>query len=376
VIDVRRRWALVLAGLTVFWVVVGVLVGVQASIFAAVDAEGPLFGRTFWRYFLAALVWIPATPIPWLLARRFPIRRDTWRLHVPLHLAVSVVFGTAVHLAIVLVLAFAGLYELRLDGLFRIGVSSLGSQLHLVVLVYWVIVGGRHAWVIYGESRRRELEAARLEVQLSRATLEALRLQLRPHFLFNALHTINLLWRTGRSEAAQETLERLSALLRGVLDEGVPQKVRLARELALARDYLAVEKVRFGERLEVRADVEAEVMDALVPSFLLQPIIENAVSHGIEAGTAAGSITIGARRRDSELLVEVEDDGAGADPGSLRDADGIGLGNTRRRLEALYGAAARLEVTPRPAGGTAVRVTLPLEMAPAATETRDAERTS
>lgn len=354
-----RRWPLIALGLAAFWVVVGLFVGIQASIFDALTGNAVLFGRVFRAYLIAALVWIPATPIPWLLAARFPITRETWTRKVPAHLAFSAVFATIVHFAILLLQRSMGLHTEAGMALFRLGVVSLGRQIHLVILVYWVILGARHAWQLYEESRARELEAARLEAELNRATLEALRLQLRPHFLFNALHTISLLWRTGRAQEAQETLERLSGLLRGILDEHAPREVPLKRELALARDYLAVEEVRFGDRLTVEFCADEETLDALVPPLLLQPLLENAITHGFEPSSRAGHLSIATKLAGAELILEIQDDGAG--PGSRTPIGGMGIGltNTRRRLEALYGSAARLEMTARPERGTSVRVVIP-----------------
>ncbi len=186
-----------------------------------------------------------------------------------------------------------------------------------------------------------------------------MRLQLRPHFLFNALHTINLLWRTGRGEQAQETLERLSGLLRRFLDESIPDEIRLRRELAMARDYLDIERVRFGDRLDVKLSVEESTLDALVPSFVLQPIIENAITHGIEPDSMAGQLTILAERSGGELTLEVRDDGPGAAPAGGGCGHGIGLANVSQRLRALYGSDGRVEVAALPERGTSVRVHLP-----------------
>lgn len=327
--------------------------------FDAIGGGRATFGRTLRQYVAAALVWIPATPIPWLLAGRLPIRREVWKRRVPLHLGISLLFGATVHVTIVAVQGAAGLYAAGTWQLFRMGLASLGNQLHLTALLYWVILGARHAWELYGEVRARELEAARLEARLNRATLEALRLQLRPHFLFNALHTINLLWRTGRGEEAQEMLERLSGLLRRFLDEEMPNEIRLERELAMAEDYLAIEDVRFGDRLHLEVHVPDETFDAMVPSFILLPILENAITHGIEPHSTVGRLAIEVERSGDEIRIEVRDDGPGPDEASSDPGHGIGLANVRQRLEAMYGASGRLEVGARPDRGTIVCVHLP-----------------
>lgn len=209
---------------------------------------------------------------------------------------------------------------------------------------------------------RRIAEAARereeLEERLDQARLHALRLQLQPHFLFNALNTVTaLVHRDPRS--AERMVTGLSELLRVSLGPAGEQEVRLDRELELVRHYLDIQQVRFADRLTVRFDVEDGAQEGLVPSLLLQPLVENAILHGIAPRAAAGSITLLARRHEGTLEIIVRDDGVGsAGPGRVV-REGVGLGNARARLQSLYGAGHRFEAGPVAGGGFQVRIEVP-----------------
>jgi two-component system, LytTR family, sensor kinase len=190
---------------------------------------------------------------------------------------------------------------------------------------------------------------------LAEARLDLLTSQLQPHFLFNALHTTAELMHHD-VEAADRALTRLSELLRAMLDAGGRQEIRLAEEIALVERYLDIEQIRLGDRLASHIDVEPRALDAFVPMFLLQPIVENAVRHAIAPRTSGGRVLLHARPEDDKLRISVEDDGAGFDPAAT---ERVGLTNTRARLAHLYGAAQRLEIGRSAAGGAAVSIVLP-----------------
>ena len=249
------------------------------------------------------------------------------------------------------------------------------SFLHLGLLAYFGILGAGYALDYYHRFRERELRAVQLETRLANARLEALRLQLQPHFLFNTLHTAAGLVRQGETDAAVETLARLSDLLRVTLEGEGRQLVPLAEELRLADLYLGIQQVRFSDRLRIERAVDETLLPALVPAFVLQPLLENAVRHGIGRRAAAGTLRVVAERAaEGGLRLEVHDDGEGldgepatpggaaapgADPPDARH-EGVGLANIRARIAELYGGAARLELLPRPGRGAIARVTLPL----------------
>lgn len=226
-------------------------------------------------------------------------------------------------------------------------------------LYYWVIVGVYQA-VLY-----RRL-ATRLTDELARAQLDALRTQLQPHFLFNTLNSATVLT-TADPPQASRVLLKLSELLRLTLDRAAPHEVPLRQELAQLEPYLEIQQIRFGNRLAIAREVEAETLDALVPTLVLQPLVENAVRHGIEPNPSGGKVTIRSRAEHGTLHLEVRDTGSGRSA-NARGPEGIGLTNTRARLARLYGARHHVELAPIPTGGAAVCIAIPLRRAaPAAT---------
>lgn len=252
----------------------------------------------------------------------------------------------------------------------RMALSWFLSALPLMVLTYFGVLGAGRALHWFARNRQSELEASRLTAQLSEARLGALRMQLHPHFLFNSLNAVTVLVRDGMNAEAEEVLELLSGLLRSSLRADGRHRIPLAEELDFIRRYLDVERVRFSDRLRVDVDVAPDLDDALVPALVLQPLVENALLHGVGRSAAAGALGIGARLEDDRLVLEVRDDGpgprarpdAGAAASATRGA-GVGLENTRARLAALYGDAASCQLTEAPGGGALARVVLPLERA-------------
>jgi two-component system LytT family sensor kinase len=203
--------------------------------------------------------------------------------------------------------------------------------------------------------RERELHTARLEAELASARLDALTAQLQPHFLFNTLNSISTLMRRD-VDAAEEMLAHLGTLLHRTLRSGERHEVTLAEELELLEQYLAIMKIRFQDRLVVRKNIDAGVTGASVPQLVLQPLVENAIRHGISRRPGAGLIEIAASRLGQSLEITVRDDGDGL----VGDAEGIGLTNTRRRLRQLYGDAQALELAPAAEGGLRVTLRLPI----------------
>ena len=237
--------------------------------------------------------------------------------------------------------------------------KMLSGYLALDLVVYWGIVGGYYALDYARELRRREIAASQLKASLSEARLQALRAQLNPHFLFNTLNAISVLAMKGDGARVTHTLSLLSDLLRLTIN-GLPQEVSLAQEIELTDRYLEIQRVRFPDRLFVDRDIPLDVEDALVPSLLLQPIVENAVLHGVARQVEGGRILLRARRVGEELELQVCDTGPGfkRDPGR----EGIGLSNTRARLEQLYGDAQRVTCQNRD-GGACVSIVLPFRQA-------------
>jgi LytS/YehU family sensor histidine kinase len=224
--------------------------------------------------------------------------------------------------------------------------------------MYFTVLGCIYAFTYYREARERESQQARLAAQLAEARLGALRMQLNPHFLFNSLNAITVLVRDRNTRDASHMLELLSGVLRQVLQSGKRQHVTLDEELCFIEKYLAIEQVRFSDRLQVRWSIEPAVRDALVPEFILQPLVENAIRHGVAQRSEAGLIEITGRASTGEVELSVRDDGPGYRPMSNT---GVGHANTRVRLETLYGKAGQLQVFNAGGGGTLATVRFPLK---------------
>jgi LytS/YehU family sensor histidine kinase len=235
------------------------------------------------------------------------------------------------------------------------------SALPLTTLTYFGILGVGAALTHLNEARRREMDTVRLSAQLAEARLGALQMQLHPHFLFNTLNAITVLARDGDTVGVTRMLTLLSELLRDVLRLDASHDVPLTEELAFGRRYLDIELVRFADRLSVRESVAEEAQILLVPAFVLQPLIENALRHGLAPRAAGGTVEIGARVVDDLLELSVRDDGVGLRAGwSGADDYGIGLSNTAARLAELHGDKGELTVRPAPGGGTVAIVRLPV----------------
>jgi len=300
------------------------------------------------------VVWAALTPLVLLLAERFPLDEERWGralvVHAPVSLVVSLV-QVAGHTVVDQGLVHGTLDPADLADAFRV---LFARTYHFGLLVYWTIAGIRWGLEHY---KNQQVRASRLETRLAEARLETLKSQLQPHFLFNTLHAISALMHKDVA-AADQMIARLSDLLRLSLDTGAAQEVSLERELELLEKYVEIERVRFQDRLTVEFDVAPETREARVPNLLLQPLVENAVRHGIAKRRGPGRIEIRAVRRDGRLELAVRDDGEGLAGGAAGGA-GIGLANTRERLAQLYGSEHRLELRDAPGGGLEVAIAIP-----------------
>lgn len=242
------------------------------------------------------------------------------------------------------------------------------------ILVYWVVLAmgaGLHSFLGMRDKERRaaelELRAERLRGELAQSQLGSLRDQLNPHFLFNALHSVGGLVRAKQEQVALKTLAAIGDLLRATLDHGGSEEATLRSELAIAERYLDIERIRLADRLQTDFEIDASLLGAKLPSLLLLPLVENAVKHGVANLPDGGCIRLAASREGEFLVLEVSDDGDGFPPDVLqrggadqsKDRRSIGLENTARRLQALYGGEQRFELSNQPHGGASVRLTLP-----------------
>jgi two-component system LytT family sensor kinase len=301
---------------------------------------------------LDCYVWAALTPVVLWLGGRMVVRRTNWWWILPAFFVAGVVFA-AIHLNVFLRL----LPLIGYQNSSRAQRAIIMAKLHSDVLTCWTLFGIRHGIEYYRRYRVRELKASQLEAKLALAQLEVLKTQLQPHFLFNTLHAISaLMYRD--LEGADRMIARLSDFLRIALESAGVQEVTLKREMEYLDKYLEIEQVRFGERLTVRRAIDPEALDLLVPNLVLQPLVENAVRHGIAPRTSGGQIDVGARAVDGALTITVADDG----PGAVAIREGVGISNTRARLEHLYGASARLQIGNAPGGGFLARLDIPAHL--------------
>jgi LytS/YehU family sensor histidine kinase len=316
-----------------------------------------------------ALLWVLAFP----LARRFPLGGRHWRSRLAVHVAACVAFAAAkIVLDYPIIKLFYCPAPEELTFPVFLGMAFRDQSLRYVVY-YWAMIGVALAVDYYGRYREREIHAARLEAGLARAQLQLLQTQLQPHFLFNTLNAISALVHTD-PEGADRMLATLGHLLRRTLEDFGVQEAPLARELEVVRSYLEIEQARLGPRLRIRLDVAPDTTDAYVPTFLLQPLLENAIRHGVAPRLEPGRVEVHVRRDGDFLHLEVRDDGPGIPAQPARGegeangegngaSEGVGLANTRARLFHLYGAAQRLEASNDPRGGCTVKITLPFHEA-------------
>jgi sensor histidine kinase YesM len=299
-------------------------------------------------------------PVVWL-ARRYPPERGSRWLAAAIHLGAALVFS----LVYVALRALVGEVDSWIVGesatFGEIFDPLLVRTFPFNLLIYGVIVAASHALDYYRKYHERTVQTLELEKHLTEARLQALLHQLKPHFLFNTLNGIASLMHTD-VEAADRMLVRLSELLRITMSHtGAPQTT-LREEIAFLERYLEIERIRFRNRLEVDIAVDDGAIDALVPSLILQPIVENAVRHGIEPQSRSGRIELRGRREAGDLVLTVSDNGAGIPAGGPA-REGIGLANTRARLAELYGARQHFELVNGPEGGLCVRMVIPFSTA-------------
>ena len=357
----RRILQLVLAATTL-----GVAAATWLYIMSILEGEQRPFLRTvafvlpFW------YLWALYVPLVVWLSKRYPFERGRVISRSALHGAIAVVMAF-VHTGIRFALqpAIRELPQSDPHSQWDVLSSLAALELPVHLFIYWAILGGTLLLQYYRRLRERELAAMRLSAQLADARMQALRMQLNPHFLFNALNSIAMLVRDAKREAAVDTLEALSDLLRYVLDDSAHQEVPLKRELEFIERYLAMEKIRFQDRLEVRTEIAGDTLDSLVPNLVLQPIVENAIRHGIESRARPTTVTLRASTDGQALRLCICDDGPGfrGTAGAL-GGPGVGIANTRRRLVQLYGDRASLTVEDASPTGARVTMTLPFHTVP------------
>jgi sensor histidine kinase YesM len=340
------------------WTIVALFFTTQAYVMYYAEKQPIRWGQQFLVQASACYLWAVATPLVLWLSRRFCIQRHNWLRRGVFHFFASIALVTALlvghFLAFMILMGRAGqISPFRVFGF-------LYYNLDRWLLIYWFILLMSHAFSYYNSYRKGELKASQLREQLVQSQLEALKMQVHPHFLFNTLHSISALL-SKDTEGARRMITRLGDFLRLTLENSGSQEVTLQQEIEFLHGYLEIERIRFQDRLTTDIRVDPDVLDVRVPNLILQPIVENAMRHAIGNSTS-GRVEIVATPRNGVVRIEVKDNGPGIDVDRIlevRGGKGVGLANTQARLVGLYGDAARFELSNDPAGGLVVALEIP-----------------
>jgi two-component system, LytTR family, sensor kinase len=327
-----------------------------------------------WELF-SCYVWLAFLPLIFWLGRRFPFERGRWPRSLLVHTLAGLVFPLLQQAVDSVVLPHLGYPPMAGLNTFAATYRAfLLMNFPISVVVYWVSLGAQSGIGYYRMYRERELRASQLEAKLAQSQLQILKMQLHPHFLFNTLNTISELIHKA-PDAAESMVTDLSDLLRLSLQTVGRQEVSLRQELDFLNKYLQIEQTRFHDRLVVQMRIDPESLDASVPNMILQPLVENALRHGIAPLACGGRVLIQATRDNGSLRLSVSDDGVGLS-GDDDDAvrEGVGLSNTRARLRRLYGAAHQFEMQGEPDRGVTLRMTIPYRRFVETDEDQDANR--
>jgi two-component system LytT family sensor kinase len=356
----QRRWVR-LAIIWGIWTFIGLVFTLQFY-FASYRSARPvpfidaLYMQMIWAYLFAL-----ATPLVLWIVTRLPLERDNWVRSALLHLPISVVLGVLLtapgRILIWLRWDWPIGKPLTFEGVTRFVIGNFSEAIGIYLLI--ALTG--YAFSYYRRFREGQVRTLQLEAQLSQAQLQALKMQLHPHFLFNTLHSISALLNKD-AEAARKMITRLGDFLRLTLENSGSQEVTLRQEMEFLSCYLEIERIRFQDRLVTHMDVAQQTLDAKVPNLILQPIVENAIRHGIAPRSTQGLIEIEAKQRNGTLRIQVRDNGPGLSAHRTSEnvfKKGLGLANTETRLEQLYGPAHSFSLSNNPDGGLIVTLEIP-----------------
>jgi len=359
-LDRKYPW-LLWAGSYAVWISIALVSACSMYRFGLLFDASVTFWQTLKIPLINNLIIAGLTPVVIRIGLRYPLQRSNWALRTFLYGLGGLVF-TATHV-LIRIMVYPVVDAMTKQ---RVPVGwPLFERVFLYDLVedcfyfYLPILLVTHLLLYYQQARDRELRASQLETRLVQTQLKALKSQLQPHFLFNTLHSISALMMIDVAKADQ-MMARLSDLLRMSLEGSSWQETTLNRELQFVNGYLEIEKMRLGERLKIRTAIDSDTLDALVPHLLLQPLVENAIRHGISKLPGGGEVWISARKQENELHLQVGDNGSGFLPGTAAtEKHGVGLIATEERLRGLYGDQHRLEIQSTSGKGTIVHVKIP-----------------
>jgi two-component system LytT family sensor kinase len=355
--SVRGRWfryALIFA----IWALPAILFTSQNYVVWKA-AERPIgWLQIYWHQLFYCSLWAAITPVILHLAARYPIEKDKRLKRLLLHLGISCLFAVIQHAFFIFVDLGFPLGDFTPYITWRFFVGRIFGLFDYGVLIYWMILALSHSMDYYKRFQKEELRSSQLEMRLTVAQLQALKMQLHPHFLFNTLHSISaLVHRDART--ADRMIARLGDFLRMTLESAGSQEVSFQQELDFLQCYLEIEQIRFQDRLTVRMHIDPEARDVIVPNLILQPIVENAIRYAIAPQNNGGLIDIRAERRNGILHIEVKDNGPGLPLSDPTPKEGVGLSNTRARLQQRFGKAHLFQLENRPEGGLMVTFEIP-----------------
>lgn len=357
------RLARRLLPLLLIWAVPGFITASQAYFYAQAKDPTYPFSRALLMQLPAWEYWAFATPLILAVGRRWPLERGTWRRSLAAHLPAFVAL-TVPHLVLVYFASrAAGEKWFVENSLGQILPMMMGKYVITHLLTYGGILSVGYALEYHRRYREGELAQSQLETRLATAQLEALRAQLHPHFLFNTLNAISVLVRKQDTAGSIRMLTGVSELLRMALHNTGRQHVPLHEDLDFLERYLDIEQTRFQDRLLVSRDIDPATLGALVPNLILQPLVENAIKHGLATRSGSGRVELRASRVGDRLVLEVLDDGPGLAPGWDTASGCIGVANVRARLHQLYGDRHTFTLENRPEGGVHARMELPFQPA-------------
>jgi sensor histidine kinase YesM len=355
----NHRWVRWSVGFIV-WTMLGLSFAVRSYLTALQNNANVSWKGTVSAYLIDFYLWGLLSPLIFILAKRF----ELWR-HLPrnffIHGILSAVFSFVVLSIAAVAFWYLGYPNLaRTPTLFELyRLTALSAfYLHTGLTVYWTTLIVAHASHYYRGLRQQETKAAQLATQLAQAQLRALEMQIHPHFLFNTLNSIAALLHKD-VEAADRMIARLGDFLRLTLKRSDDQTINFGQELEFLKCYLDIERIRFHDRLVVEMDVEPQALDVKVPNLILQPLVENAIRHGIAKQTNSGRIAIRAYREKQRLILQVEDNGPGLNPNGSASSGGIGLNNARARLQQFYGNDFQMEIANSAGHGVIVTLDIP-----------------
>jgi sensor histidine kinase YesM len=353
----ERRWVRFFA-LAAVWAFIGLLLAIEVyfNLRASMKNEVVLFWSVAEPQFVRAVMWGLMAPFILLAREKMPLSRGHWVGGVGFHLFFSFLIMAVFFLGRIL---FDYLLSGEsLSGFWTYALDNFYGRNIIDMAFYWGVLAFGFSHEIYQKYRNEELRSAQLETRLVETELKALRQQLHPHFLFNTMNTIAVLVREKKNDEAVTLVARLSTLLRMALDNTGVQEVTLRQEMDFLERYLEIQQARFSDRLKVGIAITPDAMAARIPNLLLQPLVENAILHGIAPRPGPGHVDVLGRVEGGNLLLEVRDDGLGFD-GTHRAKEGIGLANTRERLTKIYGARGQLLLRSEPGRGVSVQIVMP-----------------